>query len=77
VCYSGCCWCRYKKLWDQDKNAYIRRYEKAQKPLSSYEADVSGYMNKEVCHSAQLNNRMLIHAGTNMCYTCLSLATAA
>lgn len=43
-----CCWCRYKKLWDQDKDAYIRRYEKAQKPLSSYEADVSEYMNKEV-----------------------------
>ncbi|WIA33430.1 hypothetical protein OEZ86_006562 [Tetradesmus obliquus] len=38
---------RYKKLWDQDKDAYIRRYEKAQKPLSSYEADVSEYMNKE------------------------------
>lgn len=43
------CWlvCRYKKLWDQDKDAYIRRYEKAQKPLSSYEADVTEYMNKE------------------------------
>eukprot|EP00879_Flechtneria_rotunda_P019356 GHRR01020328.1.p1 GENE.GHRR01020328.1~~GHRR01020328.1.p1 ORF type:complete len:1679 (+),score=578.13 GHRR01020328.1:143-5179(+) len=37
---------RYKKLWDQDKDAYIRRYEKAQKPLSSYEADVTEYMNK-------------------------------
>jgi dynein heavy chain len=36
-------------LWDQDKDAYIRRYEKAQKPLSSYEADVTEYMNKEVC----------------------------
>lgn len=44
------CPLRYKKLWDQDKDAYIRRYEKAQKPLSSYEADVTEYMNKEVRH---------------------------
>jgi len=35
-------------LWDQDRDAYIRRYEKAQKPLSSYEADVAEYMNKAV-----------------------------
>jgi hypothetical protein len=40
---------RYKKLWDQDKDAYIRRYEKAQKPLSSYEADVTEYQHKAVC----------------------------
>jgi hypothetical protein len=54
VFLGGCCLCRYKKLWDQDKDAYIRRYEKAQKPLSSYEADVSEYMNKAVrkCCSA-------------------------
>jgi hypothetical protein len=40
---------RYKKLWDQDKDAYIRRYEKANKPLSSYELDIKEYLNKEVC----------------------------
>lgn len=40
--------CRYKKLWDQDKDAYIRRYEKANKPLSSYELDIKEYLNKEV-----------------------------
>lgn len=28
---------KYKQLWDQDKDAYMRRYEKANKPLSSYE----------------------------------------
>jgi hypothetical protein len=39
---------RYRKLWDQDKDAYMRRYEKAQKPLSSYEADVTEYNNKQV-----------------------------
>jgi hypothetical protein len=43
--------CRYKKLWDQDKDAYIRRYEKANKPLSSYELDIKEYLNKEVCAS--------------------------
>ena len=40
---------KYKRLWDQDKEHYIRRYEKAQKPLSSYEADVTEFMNKQVC----------------------------
>jgi hypothetical protein len=35
-------------LWDQDKDAYIRRYEKANKPLSSYELDIKEYLNKEV-----------------------------
>jgi hypothetical protein len=40
--------CRYKKLWDQDKDAYTRRYEKANKPLSSYELDIREYLNKEV-----------------------------
>jgi hypothetical protein len=43
---------RYKKLWDQDKDAYIRRYEKANKPLSSYELDIKEYLNKEVCIAA-------------------------
>jgi dynein heavy chain len=30
-------------VWDQDKEAYMRRYEKAQKPLSSYDNDILGY----------------------------------
>ncbi|KAK9823872.1 hypothetical protein WJX72_006072 [[Myrmecia] bisecta] len=34
---------KYKHMWDQDKEAYIRRYEKAQKPLSAFEADVTKY----------------------------------
>lgn len=51
VCAPLRCCCslfRYKKLWDQDKDAYIRRYEKANKPLSSYELDIKEYLNKEV-----------------------------
>lgn len=52
ACFNCCL--RYKKLWDQDKDAYTRRYEKAQKPLSSYEADVTEYMNKEVGHPSRL-----------------------
>ncbi len=36
---------KYKHMWDQgDKEAYIRRYEKAQKPLSSFEADIQKYL---------------------------------
>ncbi|BDA42104.1 Dynein heavy chain 2, axonemal [Coccomyxa sp. Obi] len=31
---------KYKLLWDQDKDAFMRRYEKAQKPLAAFEADI-------------------------------------
>ncbi|CAL8461618.1 g1149 [Coccomyxa elongata] len=31
---------KYKQLWDQDKDAFMRRYEKAQKPLAAFEADI-------------------------------------
>ena len=34
----------YKSIWEVDKEAYIRRYEKAQKPLTSFEADISRYL---------------------------------
>eukprot|EP00898_Chlorokybus_atmophyticus_P005400 jgi/Chlat1/5861/Chrsp4S06373 len=34
---------KYKHIWDQDKEAYIRRYEKAKKPLSAFEADIGKY----------------------------------
>ena len=33
----------YKHVWEQDKEAYIRRYEKAKKPLSSFESDIQKY----------------------------------
>ncbi len=45
---------RYKRLWDQDKDAYMRRYEKAQKSLSSYEADVTEYQHKSVSCAVQM-----------------------
>ena len=32
------------QVWEADRDAYIRRYEKAQKPLSSFEADISRYL---------------------------------
>ena len=33
----------YEHVWKQDKEAYIRRYEKAMKPLSSFEMDIQKY----------------------------------
>lgn len=39
---------KYKYLWDQDKDAYIRRYEKAQKPLSSFIADITKHLDLQV-----------------------------
>jgi len=35
---------KYKYMWDQDKDAYIRRYELAKKPLSSFEEDINKYL---------------------------------
>lgn len=34
---------KYKHVWDQDKEAYIRRYDKAKKPLATFDADISKY----------------------------------
>eukprot|EP00232_Nephroselmis_pyriformis_P029065 CAMPEP_0182867354 /NCGR_PEP_ID=MMETSP0034_2-20130328/8675_1 /TAXON_ID=156128 /ORGANISM="Nephroselmis pyriformis, Strain CCMP717" /LENGTH=4528 /DNA_ID=CAMNT_0024999703 /DNA_START=83 /DNA_END=13669 /DNA_ORIENTATION=- len=34
---------KYKHIWDQDKEAYIRRYERAKKPLSAFDSDISKY----------------------------------
>lgn len=35
---------KYKHIWEADKEAYIRRYEKANKPLSSFEGDIQRYL---------------------------------
>ncbi|GIM07381.1 hypothetical protein Vretimale_11536 [Volvox reticuliferus] len=35
---------KYRQVWEADRDAYIRRYEKAQKPLSSFEADIARYL---------------------------------
>jgi dynein heavy chain, axonemal len=35
---------KYKHVWEVDKEAYIRRYEKAQKALASFEADIARYL---------------------------------
>ncbi|BFI30788.1 dynein axonemal heavy chain [Marchantia polymorpha subsp. ruderalis] len=34
---------KFKSVWDQDKDAYIRRYERAKKPLSAFETDIVKY----------------------------------
>lgn len=35
---------KYKNLWDQDKDAYIRRYEKAKKPLNAFVMDITKHL---------------------------------
>ena len=34
---------KFKHVWEADKEAYIRRYEKARKPLSAFSSDISKY----------------------------------
>ena len=34
---------KYRHIWDQDKDAYIRRYERAKKPLSAFDSDIMRY----------------------------------
>lgn len=58
---------RYKKLWEADKDAYVRRYERAQKPLSSYEADINEYISKQA--SGNTGSTML--AACSLPWCCL------
>jgi hypothetical protein len=41
---------KYRHVWEADRDAYIRRYEKAQKPLSSFEADIGRYLQVRTLH---------------------------
>ena len=41
-------WDQYRLLWEMDKDAYIRRYAKANKPLSTYEADIQRYRDRQL-----------------------------
>ncbi|KAG1668463.1 hypothetical protein FOA52_005236 [Chlamydomonas sp. UWO 241] len=35
---------KYKHMWETDREGYIRRYEKAMKPLSAFEIDIQRYL---------------------------------
>lgn len=50
-------------MWDQDKEAYIRRYEKARKPLSAFDADITKYMGlqDEVLGEDTTTNMRFLH----------------
>jgi dynein heavy chain len=54
---------KYKHMWDQDKEAYIRRYEKARKPLSAFDADISKYLElqDEVLSEDTSTNMRFLH----------------
>ena len=41
-------WDRYKHIWDGDKDAFMRRYAKANRALSAFETDITRY--KELQH---------------------------
>jgi len=36
-------WEKYKHIWDYDKDAFIRRYAKANRPLSAFDSDIVRY----------------------------------
>ena len=40
-------WDKYKPLWDMDKDAYIRRYAKAKRPLHMYNIDIQRYRDQQ------------------------------
>ena len=41
-------WDQYKPLWEMDKESFIRRYAKANRPLKSYDTDVTSYKDKQL-----------------------------
>lgn len=40
-------WDKYRPLWDLDKDAFIRRYAKANRPLSQYDVDITRYREQQ------------------------------
>ncbi|KAJ0400058.1 hypothetical protein P43SY_005034 [Pythium insidiosum] len=40
-------WDKYKLLWNQDKQAFIRRYAKANRPLQQFRADIERYREQQ------------------------------
>lgn len=44
-------WDRYKHIWDVDKDAFMRRYAKANRALTAFETDITRY--KELQHDIQ------------------------
>jgi dynein heavy chain len=40
-------WDKYKPLWEMDKESFIRRYAKANRPLKSYDTDVTRYKDQQ------------------------------
>ena len=40
-------WDKYKPLWEMDKDAFIRRYAKASRPLSQYDIDITRYKDQQ------------------------------
>ncbi|RQM24639.1 hypothetical protein B5M09_005107 [Aphanomyces astaci] len=41
-------WDKYKLLWNQDKQAFIRRYAKANRPLQQFRVDIERYREQQV-----------------------------
>eukprot|EP00736_Rhodelphis_marinus_P013382 Rmarinus@m.14828 len=55
-------WEKYKHIWDMDKDAYIRRYAKSNRPLSSYESDITRYreFQADITGEETINNMQFI-----------------
>jgi dynein heavy chain len=50
-------WDKYKLLWNQDKNAFIRRYAKADRPLSQYRIDIERHRDEQhKIHNEDISN---------------------
>ncbi len=40
-------WDKYKTLWEMDKDMYIRKYERAQRPPSQFDTDITRYRTQQ------------------------------
>ena len=41
-------WDKYRLLWEMDREAFIRRYAKANRPLSQFEIDIQRYRDQQL-----------------------------
>ena len=41
-------WDSYREIWELDKEAFIRRYQRLNPPVSSFDADIARYCNEKL-----------------------------
>ena len=56
-------WEKYKSLWELDKDNFIRKYVKQNRPLSQFDIDIQRYRDvQEEVQNEEQNSKLAYHA---------------